>query len=158
MRAVRFAATPCMRLAPIASTRACSIASNTARASPEGGAKASCRRGSWQATDSAAASAWPRITAISALLGMREGSGRRAVLPESPGGSLVNTTSTPLSAAIERVVSVTARLKGSSGASLRRVSDIASSMQHWRLTVADPRRSSADRTRRSARARARRIC
>jgi hypothetical protein len=61
---------------------------------------------------------------------MRDGSGKRAVLPLSPGGSLENTTSTALSAAIERVVSVTARLNGSSGASLRLVSDIASSMQH----------------------------
>ena len=125
MRAVRLAATPCMRFAPIASTRACSIASNTARASPPEGAKASCKAGSWQAIDSAAASAWPRITAISLLVGTRDGSGSRAVLPASPGGSFENTTSTALSAAIERVVSVTARLKGSSGASLRRVSVIA---------------------------------
>ena len=50
---------------------------------------------------------------------MRDGSGRRAVLPERPGGSLVNTTSTPLSLAMERVASVTARLNGSSGASFR---------------------------------------
>ena len=101
------------------------MASNTARASPPEGAKASCKAGSWQATDSAAASAWPRITAISVLVGTRDGSGSRAVLPASPGGSFENTTSTALSAAIERVVSVTARLKGSSGASLRRVSVIA---------------------------------
>ena len=111
-----------MRLAPIASTRACSIASNTARASPPEGASVACRAGSWQATERAAASAWPRITAISVLVGTRDGSGRRAILPERPGGSFVNTTSTALSAAIERVASVTARLNGSSGASLRLVS------------------------------------
>src|SRR5581483_3843759 len=121
MRAARLAATPCMRWAPIASTRACSIASNTARASPPPGARASCRTASWQAMASAAASAWPRITAISAFEGMREGSGRRAVLPDSPGGSVENTTSTALSAAIARVVWLTARLNGSSGASFRRV-------------------------------------
>ena len=34
---------------------------------------------------SAAASAWPRITAISVLDGMRDGSGSRAVLPDKPG-------------------------------------------------------------------------
>ena len=66
---------------------------------------------------SAAASAWPRITAISVLVGTREGSGSRAVLPEGRAARCVNTTSTALSAAIERVVSVSARLKGSSGAS-----------------------------------------
>ena len=85
----------------------------------------------------------------------------RAAAPScrtSPGGSLVNTTSTALSAAIERVVCVTARLKGSSGASLRRASVIVSSRPRWRSTAAGPRRSSADRTRRSGRARARRIC
>src|SRR5680860_921813 len=38
MRALRLAATPFMRCVPIASTRACSIASNTARASPPDGA------------------------------------------------------------------------------------------------------------------------
>ena len=53
---------------------------------------------------SAAASAWPRITAISVLDGTREGSGRRAVLPDNPGGSLENTTSTALSPAMARVV------------------------------------------------------
>ena len=74
------------------------------------------------ACDSAAASAWPRITAISVLVGTRDGSGSRAIFPASPGGSLVKITSIALSAAIDRVVWVTARLNGSSGASLRRVS------------------------------------
>ena len=90
------------------------------------------------------------------LVGTREGSGSRAILPVSPGGSLVNTTSMALSAAIERVVSVTARLNGSSGASLRRV--MTSSRPRWRSIAADPRRSSADRTPRSTRVPARRIC
>ena len=96
----------------MASTRACSIASNTARASPPEGARASCRAGIVAGDDSAAASAWPRITAISVLVGTRDGSGSRAVLPASPGGSFENTTSTALSAAIERVVSVTRALEG----------------------------------------------
>jgi hypothetical protein len=59
------------------------------------------------------------------LVGTRDGSGSRAILPASPGGSLVKITSIALSAAIERVVWLTARLNGSSGASLRRFSDMA---------------------------------
>ena len=54
-----------------------------------------------------------------ALGGHARGLGMRAVLPESPGGSFVNITSTPASAAMERVASVSARLNGSSGASFR---------------------------------------
>ena len=115
--------------------------------------------GSWQATARAAASAWPRITAISFLVGTRDGSGSRAVLPASPAARSRRSTSTALSAAMERVASVSARLNGIE----RRLFALAqrsslSSRPRWRSTAAAPRRSSADRTRRSGRARARRIC
>ena len=48
-------ATPCMRRAPIASTRACSTASNTARACWPPGICRRCTAGSWQASRSAMA-------------------------------------------------------------------------------------------------------
>src|SRR5680860_620050 len=79
---------------------------------------------------SAAASACPRITEISSLVGTREGSGTRAVLPASPGGSVVNTTSTLPSAAMERVVRVTARLNGSRGASFRLLAVMGSAQSY----------------------------
>ena len=85
---------PRMRLAPIASTRACSIASNTARARrrPARASRAAPDRG--RRRRSAAASAWPRMTAISVLVGTREGSGSRAILPlERRAARCVNTTS-----------------------------------------------------------------
>ena len=63
--AVRFLATPSMRRAPIASTRACSTASNTARACWPPGCRRRCTAGSWQASRSAIESAWPRTIAAS---------------------------------------------------------------------------------------------
>ena len=63
--AERFLATPLMRRAPIASTRACSTASNTARACCPPGTSLRCTVGSWQASLSAMASAWPRTIAAS---------------------------------------------------------------------------------------------
>ncbi len=48
--AVRFLATPSMRRAPIASTRACSTASNTARACWPAGCRRRCSGVSWQAS------------------------------------------------------------------------------------------------------------
>ena len=63
--AVRLLFTPSMRREPIASTRACSTASNTARACWPPGTSRRCTAGSWQASFSATASALPRTIAAS---------------------------------------------------------------------------------------------
>ena len=65
--AVRFSATPSMRRAPIASTRACSTASNTARACWPAGCRRRCTPGRGRRARSAIESAWPRTIAASAL-------------------------------------------------------------------------------------------
>ena len=73
-----------MRREPIASTRACSTASNRARA---GGLCGACRRwiaSLWQASRSANESARPRMIAASRGLGLRGGSGSRAFAPSGP--------------------------------------------------------------------------
>src|SRR5215469_11353553 len=115
--AVRFLATPPMRRAPIASTRACSTASNTARACWPPGACLRCTAGSWQASRSAIESACPRTMAASRSLSRRGGSGRRALPPMSPGRSEAKLTSrSPLPAIALRQIP-TARLNGSVGAS-----------------------------------------
>ena len=64
--AVRFFAMPDMRREPMASTRACSTASNTARACCPPGTSFRCTLGSWQASLSATESACPRTIAASA--------------------------------------------------------------------------------------------
>ena len=56
-----------MRREPIASTRACSTASNTPRACGLPGISLRCTLGSWQASFSAIESAWPRTMAASRL-------------------------------------------------------------------------------------------
>ena len=76
---------PGMRLAPSASTRARSTASNTARAGPALGASRACSLTSWQAAVSARLSAQPRMTATSRLEGTREGSGSCTSLPSISG-------------------------------------------------------------------------
>ena len=80
-------ATPSMRRAPIASTRACSTASNTARACWPPGSSAAMDRRSWQASRSAIASAWPRMIAASCGVSLRGGSGSRTLPPARPGRS-----------------------------------------------------------------------
>src|SRR5262249_25188202 len=116
--AARLVATPCMRRAPIASTRACSTASNTARACWPPGIRRRCTDGSWQAVRSAIGSAWPRTIAASPRVSLRGGSGRRALPPTMPGRSAANATSSSGWRAIARRQPVTARLNGSVGASL----------------------------------------
>ena len=87
---------PGMRLAPSASTRARSTASNTARAGPGLGASRLCSLTSWQAAVSARLSAQPRMTAISRCEGTREGSGSCTCLPSSSGLPGAKPTSTRL--------------------------------------------------------------
>src|SRR5215831_1293991 len=113
--AVRFCATPSMRRAPIASTRACSTASKTARACCPAGCRRRCSAALWQASRKAMASAWPRTTAASALPSLRGGSGKRTLPPNSPGRSAAKATSSSGLRASARKQPVTARLKGSVG-------------------------------------------
>src|SRR5262249_3007782 len=113
----RFLATPVMRRAPIASTRACSTASNTARAVCPPGTSLRWTVGSWQASLSAIESACPRTIAASAVLSLRAGSGSRALPPTTPGRSAAKPTSRSGFFAIARMQPATARLNGSVGAS-----------------------------------------
>ena len=76
---------PGMRLAPSASMRARSTASNTVLAGPDLGASLECSLASWQAAVRARLSAQPRMTAISLGDGRRDGSGSCTVLPSSSG-------------------------------------------------------------------------
>src|SRR5262249_10542201 len=98
--------------------RACSIASNTARACWPPGASFRCTAASWQASRNAIASACPRTIAASRSLSRRGGSGRRALPPASPGRSAAKLTSRSFFPAIARRQMPTARLNGSVGASL----------------------------------------
>src|SRR5215831_14055963 len=119
--AERLLATPLIRRAPIASTRASSTASNTARACCPPGTSLRCTIGSWQASLSAIESAWPRTIAASRPVSLRGGSGRRALPPAMPGRSAANDTSSSGLRAIARRQPVTARLNGSVGLSLARL-------------------------------------
>ena len=76
-----FEATPCIRREPMASTRACSTASNKARAGVLCGARRRWIASLWQARRSANESASPRTIAASRGLGLRGGSGSRAFAP-----------------------------------------------------------------------------
>src|SRR6266567_4997709 len=116
--AARLVATPCMRRAPIASTRACSTASNTARAVWPPGTKRRCTVGSWQASLRAIESACPRTIAASDAVSLRGGSGSRALPATMPGRSAAKATSSSRFFAIARRQPVTARLNGSVGLSL----------------------------------------
>ena len=116
--AVRLLFTPSMRREPIASTRACSTASNTARACWPPGTSRRCTAGSWQASFSATASALPRTIAASARVSLRAGSGSRTLPPTRPGRSAANETSSSAFLAMARRQLVTARLNGSVGDSL----------------------------------------
>src|SRR6185437_2263543 len=115
--AVRFLATPAIRREPIASTRACSTASNTPRACGFPGISLRCTFGSWQASFSAIESAWPRTIAASRFVILRAGSGSRALPGANPGRSAAKVTSSSGALAIARRQDVTARLNGSVGAS-----------------------------------------
>ena len=117
--AARLLFTPSMRREPIASTRACSTASNTARACWPPGTSRRCTAGSWQASLSAIASALPRTIAASARVSLRGGSGSRTLPPTRPGRSAANVTSSSAFLAMARRQPVTARLNGSVGDSLR---------------------------------------
>ncbi len=113
----RFEATPVIRREPIASTRACSIASNTARAVSASGSMRRWIAGSWQASRNAIESACPRRIAASFLVMRRGGSGSRARSAVSAGFSAAKATSSSGLAAIARRQLATARLNGSVGAS-----------------------------------------
>ncbi len=96
---------------PIASTRACSRASNTARACLPSGASLAWMRMSWQARLSARESPMPRVIATSSFVAFFGSSGRRARLPASAGLSLAKPTSSSLSPEMARMATVNARLK-----------------------------------------------
>src|SRR4051812_45535719 len=102
----------------MASTRACSTASNTPRACGLPGISLRCTLGSWQASFRAIESAWPRTIAASRLVILRAGSGSRALPGARPGRSAANDTSSSGAFAIARRQPVTERLNGSVGASL----------------------------------------
>src|SRR5271154_5670166 len=114
----RFEATPSMRRAPIASTRACSTASKMAFAVSPSGSRRRWIAGLWQARRSALESAWPRRIPASRLLIRRGGSGRRTRACETIGFSAAKPTSRSGLPAIARRQAATARLKGSAGGSL----------------------------------------
>src|SRR5919107_156942 len=110
--------TPDMRREPMDSTRACSTASNTARAAWPSGASRRCRAESWQASRRAMESALPRRIATSCTVSRRGGSGRRALSwPMSAGRSDANVTSRSGLRAMAFMVPAMERFSGSAGAS-----------------------------------------
>ncbi len=115
--AVRLAATPSIRREPIASTRACSTASNSARAGGFCGALRRWIASLWQASRNDIESAMPRRIAASRGFGLRGGSGSRALAPSGPltrpGLSAENDTSSSGWRDIARAQEVSARLNGS---------------------------------------------
>ena len=116
-----FDATPCMRREPMASTRACSTASNRARAGGLCGARRRCSASLWQASLRAKELARPRTIAASRGLGLRGGSGRRALAPSGEairdGLSAEKAISSSGRRASARVHEASARLNGSFGIS-----------------------------------------
>src|SRR5215217_1254557 len=115
--AERLSATPDMRREPIASTRACSTASKTARAACASGASRRWMPASWQASLSAIESAWPRTIETSCRLSLRGGSGRRALSDIRIGRSEAKVTSRSGFRAIARRHAAIERFSGSVGAS-----------------------------------------
>src|SRR5215213_4081592 len=115
--AERLSATPDMRREPIASTRACSTASKTARAACASGASRRWMPASWQASLSAIESAWPRTIETSCRLSLRGGSGRRALSDIRIGRSEAKVTSRSGFLAIARRHAAIERFSGSVGAS-----------------------------------------
>ena len=115
--AVRLAATPSMRREPIASTRACSTASNNARAGALCGAWRRWIASLWQASRSDIELAIPRRIAASRGFGLRGGSGSRALAPSGPltrpGLSAEKATSSSGWRDMARAQEVSARLNGS---------------------------------------------
>ncbi len=106
-----------MALAPIASMRAVSTASNTSAAAGSTGRIRAWAPASWWDRRSAIWSASPRMRAASRLFRSRGGWGRVARLPTSDGGSAANTTSRSGVSARLRVAWAIARLNGSVGLS-----------------------------------------
>ncbi len=102
-----------MLRAPIASQRACSTASKSARALRPSGCIFRCIFWSWQAIRRASASACPRSTARSCALILRGGSGSRIVEPEVEARSEEKFTSTSSRPASARDAPVSARLNSS---------------------------------------------
>ena len=113
--AVRFWRTPPRLLEPIASMRACSMASKTACACGLLGRPRACLAVSWWASRSAIWSARPRMRAASFGGRSRGGWGSTARLPVSCGPSPENTTSRSGVSASDRAACASARLKGSVG-------------------------------------------
>ena len=109
-----------MPLHPVAADRLdarASIASNTVRAGPASGTSRLCSFSSCMAAVSERLSAQPRMTAISFLEGVRDGSGSCIALPSSsglPGPKLTCISSSP---AMAREHRPSTRLNGSVGAS-----------------------------------------
>src|SRR5690606_19238314 len=102
---------PGMRTQPSASQRACSRASNAARASGSAGARLRCISGLWLASRMAMASPWPRATATSRFVGNRGRLASRALSVVRIGRSAENVTSSPGLPATARTVAATADLK-----------------------------------------------
>src|SRR6202034_178778 len=94
-----------------------------------------CTFGSWQASFSAIESAWPRTMAASRRVILRAGSGSRALPGDRPGRSAAKVTSSSGAFAIARRHDVTARLKGSVGASFDPVRNLLFDV----VIVASPR-------------------
>src|SRR6478609_7397755 len=112
-----FEATPSIRREPIASTRACSTASNKARAGGLCGERRRWSASLWQARRNAKESARPLTIAASRGLGLRGGSGSRALDPSDDerreGLSVEKATSRPGWRARARVHDASACLNGS---------------------------------------------
>src|SRR6202042_2384375 len=98
-----------------------------------------CTLGSWQASFSAIESAWPRTMAASRLVILRAGSGSRALPGARPGRSAANVTSSSGALAIARRQAVTARLKGSVGASFDPVRNLLLDVVILALSPSYPR-------------------
>src|SRR4051812_11975793 len=113
----RFERTPAIERAPSASTRACSAASNTARAISSAGTLRAWSAGLWWRSLSAAASAKPRASATSRSGRVRPGIGTFTALPEADGLSAVKPNSSSGSRAIARAAPVSTWRKASSGLS-----------------------------------------
>src|SRR4051812_1679790 len=133
----------------MASTRACSTASNTPRACGLPGISLRCTLGSWQASFRAIESAWPRTIAASRFVILRAGSGSRALPGARPGRSAANVTSSSGFLAIARKHDVTARLNGSVGASFDPVRNLLLDVVIATFTAVVPAKAGTHNHRRS---------
>ena len=160
---------PSCARAPIASTRACSTASKTARACLPSGASLVWMRRSWQARFSAMESPRPRVTAMSVARRLLRQFGqpgavagqRRLVLGEADLELVVagDGAHADRHGALETVgVSAVLRLAARVVAGTGHASCSVSPAPHWQRSPAVPRRRRAGRTRPRSGARARRTC